>query len=187
MGYVWDRLVRLGLARSKKWDRPTLLDSIFASPLAYLTSQVFALVLFLRGRPFQPPLGRPPVKVVCISDTHDRLVQVPDGDLLIHAGDLTSGGTAAAIQAQIDWLDAQPHTHKVFVCGNHDSWFDPAARNAEDRDQGRKPDLKSLVYLEHDSVSLEFHGGRRRLTIYGAPDIPMCGGADNALASPGST
>ncbi len=128
----------------------------------------------------------PPVRVVCLSDTHDQTVAVPAGDVLIHAGDLTNAGTAADIQRQLDWLASLPHTHKVVVCGNHDSWFDPASRRAEDGDAA-PPDFRGMHYLEHSSVALRFgdddgdeKDGGRTLKIYGAPDIPQCGGSDFA-------
>lgn len=38
------------------------------------------------------PLTKP-VAIVCISDTHNASVNVPDGDILIHAGDLTQSGS----------------------------------------------------------------------------------------------
>jgi hypothetical protein len=42
------------------------------------------------------------VRFVCISDTHgrtDRLGDaIPDGDILIHAGDFTSGGALSEVQ-----------------------------------------------------------------------------------------
>jgi predicted phosphodiesterase len=142
--------------------------------------RIYHLILLLRGHPFHPPKDVRSIRVVCLSDTHDRIVDdVPDGDLLIHAGDLTTGGTAAEIQSQLDWLDSLPHKHKVIVAGNHDSWFDSSARKAQDRAQGSTVDLKSLIYLQDRLVTLEFEGGRM-LNVYGAGDIPTCGGSDFA-------
>ena len=63
------------------------------------------------------------VKIVCISDTHNTQPEVPPGDILIHAGDLSQSGSIEEIQAQLDWLKAQPHEHKVFIAGNHDLAF----------------------------------------------------------------
>lgn len=67
------------------------------------------------------------MKVVCISDTHlmhlRQEIQVPDGDVLIHAGDATFKGDAHEIRAFRDWFGALPHEHKVFVAGNHDWGF----------------------------------------------------------------
>lgn len=174
----------LGLRRRSVWDPPTPLDSFLSSPLHWLIRHIYHLILFLRGHPFNPAARlkppQKPIRVVCLSDTHDSIVSpVPDGDLLIHAGDLTTDGTAADIQRQLDWLDSLPHRHKVVVAGNHDSWFDTAARKMEDHKSGATVNLKSLVYLQDRLVTLDFNGGRK-LNVYGAPDIPLCGGSSFA-------
>lgn len=67
------------------------------------------------------------MRLVCISDTHNqhakRPIPVPDGDVLIHAGDATLQGTLAEIKFFGEWLRALPHKHKIFVAGNHDWGF----------------------------------------------------------------
>jgi len=72
------------------------------------------------------------VRLVLMSDTHGhhRDVTVPDGDLLIHAGDFTYfNGSTLAIRDFNDWLGQLPHRSKVLIPGNHDSGFiDPAFR-----------------------------------------------------------
>ncbi|KUI68492.1 putative rhamnogalacturonate lyase C [Cytospora mali] len=174
-------LQRLSLRRSSKWEPPTFLDQLLISPLQFFTTLIYQLVLFLRGQPFRPTKDKRPIRIVCLSDTHDRIAQdVPDGDLLIHSGDLTNPGGAEEIQKQIDWLDSLPHRHKVFVAGNHDSWFDVRSRKVKDRQEGRRVDFKGLHYLQQSSVALDFADGRM-LNIYGAGDIPACGGDDSAF------
>lgn len=61
-------------------------------------------------------------RVVCISDTHNKHSQIiiPDGDILIHAGDFTYSGSLTEFAAFGNWLHTLPHQHKVVVCGNHD-------------------------------------------------------------------
>ncbi|GJN66748.1 metallophosphoesterase domain-containingprotein [Purpureocillium lilacinum] len=166
-------LTWLGLRRSECFDSPTLLDHLLTSPLAYLVSRFYHLALFLRGTPFYPPRSRPPIRVVCISDTHDQVVSVPAGDILIHAGDLTNDGSASAIQKQLDWLKAQPHRVKVVIAGNHDSFFDPEARSDEDVRAGAALNLDGLVYLQGELTVQEIKG--RSISIFGAPDIIECG------------
>jgi Icc-related predicted phosphoesterase len=61
--------------------------------------------------------------VVCLADTHrlHHAVQVPDGDVLIHAGDICPIGQS--VQTLIDfnsWLRKLPHRVKIYVPGNHD-------------------------------------------------------------------
>ena len=61
-------------------------------------------------------------RVVAIADTHGRHAQleVPPGDVLIHAGDLTLRGTLPQLAEVADWLRSLPHPHKVVIAGNHD-------------------------------------------------------------------
>lgn len=177
MGILQD----VGLRRPIKWDKPTLLDEIIESPLKAIVVRLYFFILWLRGNPVRPPRNRPPIRVVCLSDTHEEVVsKVPDGDLLIHAGDMTNSGTAADIQKQLNWLASLPHRHKVIVCGNHDSWFDIRSRREEDTLAHRQVDTKGMNYLENESITLNFEGGRK-LNIYGAPSLPKCGDASNAF------
>ena len=161
----------LRLRRSSHWDKPTLLDEYLESPLKALVVRLYCLLLWLRGSPMKPPRSRPPIKVVCLSDTHGMTVpNVPPGDLLIHAGDLTQGGSALGIQAQVDWLDSLPHRHKIVIGGNHDIFFDIKTRRDEDTSHQHGIEFKNVKYLQRQSVTLTFKG-QRRLNIYGAPDI----------------
>ena len=66
------------------------------------------------------------VRLVCISDTHNRQtdLQLPAGDVLVHAGDFTGHGRVDEVAAFADWLRAQPHAHKVVIAGNHDWLFE---------------------------------------------------------------
>ncbi|KAL1999678.1 hypothetical protein VTN02DRAFT_4191 [Thermoascus thermophilus] len=176
---------------------------LLASPLLGLLAPVHALLLRLRGPPQPLPpssSASAPLRVVCLSDTHTlRCEDVPDGDLLIHAGDLSNDGSLREIQAAVDWLKSLPHRHKVVVCGNHDSFFDWRSRRREDqeKDQDEEKDHEidasihslddrdlhridwgDIHYLQHSSVTLTFPASTtstsssRTLTVYGAPQIP---------------
>lgn len=60
-------------------------------------------------------------RLVLLSDTHgfhERL-EVPEGDVLVHAGDFSSG-KEWQVRAFARWLRKQPHAHKVVIAGNHD-------------------------------------------------------------------
>ncbi len=158
------------------FDPPTELDRIRASPLKYLVRIIYAILLWLRGTPHQIPPYKRPIRVVCISDTHNHTPDIPDGDLLIHAGDLTNAGTVEEIQTQIEWLETLPHPQKVVIAGNHDSYFDPLSRKPEDREK-KSLYWGNIHYLEHSSATLTFPShNNRRLHVYGAPQIPQCGG-----------
>jgi Icc-related predicted phosphoesterase len=77
-----------------------------------------------------PPKAHRRVRVVCISDTHElhRDLALPDGDLLIHAGDFTFWNHVSKIRDFNDWLGELPHRHKVVIPGNHDRAFNQDPR-----------------------------------------------------------
>ncbi|KZF21227.1 Metallo-dependent phosphatase [Xylona heveae TC161] len=159
------------------------LDYFFESPLKFIACRVYLFLLSLCRPPRPSGPKRKPLRVVCVSDTHCHTRPLPDGDLLIHSGDLTNIGSVEHIQAQVDWLKTLPHTEKVVIAGNHDSYFDPASRRTEDQD--KSINWGDIHYLERSSVNLTFstHEGRT-LKIYGAPQIPQCGGTNFAFQHP---
>lgn len=69
---------------------------------------------------------RETVRIVATADLHSQhgIVEVPPGDVLILAGDLTARGSASEGADLLAWLAALPHRHKVVVAGNHDHWLD---------------------------------------------------------------
>lgn len=60
--------------------------------------------------------------LVHISDTHNehRKLCLPQGDILIHSGDFTFGGSEQEAYDFMDWFCDLPYTHKIFIAGNHD-------------------------------------------------------------------
>ncbi len=67
------------------------------------------------------------MKVVTLSDTHGKHdgIDVPDGDVLIRAGDFMNGGTnPRELFTFNQWFAAQPHRHKILVDGNPDRLFE---------------------------------------------------------------
>ncbi len=77
------------------------------------------------------------MKVVCISDTHGDhdVVQLPQGDVLVHAGDITAHGHEADLQAFLSWFSAQPFEHKIFIAGNHDTFLEQAPQRSAELSQ----------------------------------------------------
>ena len=90
------------------------------------------------------------MRLVLISDTHQRHDQlvVPDGDVLVHAGDFSTRGGEEEVARFAAWLRALPHRHKVVIAGNHDFLFerDPARARAL---------LAGATYLEDSGVTIE--------------------------------
>ena len=95
------------LSASTSWEK------FKANPISFLARWLYEK----RGALLAVKPVENPIAVVCVSDTHNFESQLPDGDLLLHAGDLTEGGTFEELQEQLDWLNNQPHRHKVVIAG----------------------------------------------------------------------
>ena len=70
------------------------------------------------------------MELVIISDTHGHhdKVPLPDGDVLIHCGDVCGMSDEISVRNFARWFDRQPHKHKIVIAGNHDKhmsekWF----------------------------------------------------------------
>jgi len=135
------------------------------------------------------------VRIVCISDTHSSVenvqppYNVPDGDILIHAGDFTNDGEVEKVKEFNQWLGMLPHKHKIVVAGNHDTSFDPSVIAPGRRlwEKLQHPELhmvKSLltncIYLEDNHITIEGY------KIYGTPWQPLFGRGDRAFQIPHS-
>lgn len=77
--------------------------------------------------------------VVCISDTHQHHRQLTDqlksshqGDILIHAGDITNYGRGSKPFDDFDqWLSELPFKYKLIIGGNHDSVLNLSIKNGQ--------------------------------------------------------
>lgn len=88
--------------------------------------------------------------LVLISDTHGKHRQfaIPDGDVLIHAGDImTSGWDSSEIRDFDAWLGKLPHKNKLVIAGNHDWLFEKhrSTRNL----------LTNVTYLEDSGIEID--------------------------------
>jgi predicted phosphohydrolase len=72
-------------------------------------------------------------RLVLLSDTHDRHGQfdVPEGDILLHAGDFTFQGRGPELVRFNAWLDELDFDQKVIIPGNHELTFEKAWSLAE--------------------------------------------------------
>jgi predicted phosphodiesterase len=115
------------------------------------------------------------MRIVCISDTHGLHdhVQVPDGDILIHAGDHCNHGRQSEVRKFDAWLAKQPHRHKIFIAGNHDWPWQKQARYAPMW-------IKSgAIYLRDTAITIE------GVKLYGSPWQPdFCNWAFNLPRGP---
>ncbi|EAU81296.2 hypothetical protein CC1G_07226 [Coprinopsis cinerea okayama7 len=126
-------------------------------------------------------------RFVCVSDTHDHTFPVPNGDVLLHSGDLTSLGRCDELEKTMEWLYGLPHPVKIIVAGNHDlvlhaQWYDmywtTRHRRRESTDKalklltGKRAKKAGIIYLEDRSRTFSLGPGRRNWTVYGSPWSP---------------
>ena len=113
------------------------------------------------------------MKLVCISDTHMQLdkVIIPDGDILVHTGDLTGLGTIKEMSKELFELSKHRARFKqiLLVEGNHD-WLgqhNPILMNEMCRDSG-------ITLLRDSGITID------GIKFYGSPWQPeFCNWAYN--------
>ncbi len=115
------------------------------------------------------------MKIIAFSDTHGshggeviagypRGLVIPDGDVLIFAGDMCSVGSMDEVIEFAEWFNALPHKHKLYIAGNHDWAFQ--------RDLSTCVALIDGTYLQDDEVEID------GVKFWGAPWTPeFCGWA----------
>lgn len=101
------------------------------------------------------------VRIVAVADTHSQhqRMRVPDGDVLIHAGDLTHGGTYEQLEKAATWMRGLPHKEKVVIAGNHDFGL-------QDQPEVMRPLFEGLTYLQDEAATV------CGLRIWGSPWQP---------------
>lgn len=107
------------------------------------------------------------MRIVAISDTHtfENRITIPDGDVLIHAGDFTISGTFEEVKQFALWLEKQPHKHKIVTAGNHDWLFEKDLNLARNLIHG----IGKAQYLQDGQIEIE------GVTFYGSPWQPRFG------------
>lgn len=119
------------------------------------------------------------MRFIAVSDTHTARLDLPEGDVLLHAGDLTYRGTLPEVSGTARWLEEQKKTkkyrHIIAIAGNHDWLFqkEPSLARQIMKERG-------LLYLEDSGLTLEgstvlegqIAPGPGRITIYGSPWQP---------------
>ena len=104
------------------------------------------------------------MKLHCISDTHmrHREIELPGGDMLIHAGDIMTNRDPGQLLDFLVWFDEQKYVTKLFIAGNHDHVF-------EDNPDLAKKILRlfpSITYLQDSETIID------GIKFYGSPWIP---------------
>lgn len=105
------------------------------------------------------------MRLVCISDTHGRhknIESLPDGDVLISAGDFTRGESRTDIRRFAAWMEKQPHKYKIIIAGNHERLFE----NRPDIAMAQLSYYPEVIYLQDTAIELD------GVKFYGSPWQP---------------
>ena len=127
------------------------------------------------------------MRIVCISDTHglhkimEDLNPLPEGDVLIHAGDCTNVGKPNEVKEFVEWfMNVKGFNTKIFIAGNHDfafekinqphhrgdfDWFNNIM-NEENLSQS------DVIYLEDSEFTIESSEFSKPIKFYGTPWQP---------------
>lgn len=103
------------------------------------------------------------MRMIVISDTHglhDRIEGLPDGDVLVHAGDfMNSGYDPTDISSFNRWLAEQSFESRIVIGGNHDRFFQNSPKDARSL-------LTNAIYLENSGVTIN------GVSFWGSPYTP---------------
>ncbi len=107
-----------------------------------------------------------------LSDTHNKHKHIKGdlkgGDLLLHAGDLSSMGYEHEIKEFAKWYNGlENYTTKVFIAGNHDWGF----QNNVEKTKEILETYKDINYLEDEYLGI-IEGGEPEIKIWGSPWQP---------------
>jgi Icc-related predicted phosphoesterase len=109
------------------------------------------------------------MKITFISDTHNKHNHLTSnaynnilgsGDVLVHAGDISSMGKSHEITNFLNWFGMTDFKHKIFIAGNHDFGFEFHTDIAEEFKE------KGIIYLFDSEVVID------GVKFYGSPWQP---------------
>lgn len=112
------------------------------------------------------------MRITALSDTHGKhneinKIDLPGGDLLIHAGDLSNIGLPHQIQDFCYWFNSiKGYTYKVFIAGNHDFLFENHSKLSSEIVNS----YETIRYLEDSEKTIEVDD--LSVNIYGSPWQP---------------
>jgi len=127
------------------------------------------------------------MRIVCISDTHglhtimEQFKSLPEGDILIHAGDCTNVGKPHEVTEFVHWFqNVKGFDTKIFIAGNHDFAFEKVNEPHHNGDFDWFKNLMNeenlsqsdVVYLQDNEFVIESPEFSKPLKIYGSPWQP---------------
>ena len=112
------------------------------------------------------------MKLTILSDTHNKHKHITGdllgGDLLLHAGDISSMGYEHEITEFAKWYNGlDNYDHKVFIAGNHDWGF----QNNVEKVKGLLTGYKTIDYIQDELITIQ-DGDGPEVKIWGSPWQP---------------
>ena len=109
--------------------------------------------------------------ITVISDTHGKHNEItqdlPGGNLLLHAGDISSMGYQHEVQQFCKWFNnIENYDHKIFIAGNHDWGF----QNNVEKIMEIVNSYKTVTYIQDKTVSVG--DDKKMVNVYGSPWQP---------------
>ena len=109
------------------------------------------------------------IRITFIADTHGKhdfltkMGDLPGGDILIVAGDITMRGYFTELENFVKWLNGlKQYTHKIFIAGNHDFCFEDTYNQAKIV----VANYENITYLQDEIINVD------GIWIYGTPWQP---------------
>lgn len=104
------------------------------------------------------------MRFLALSDTHGEhrlLKNLPDADVIIHAGDVSKDGSERSVMDFLTWFSHLNYSYKIFIAGNHDFFFE-----RQDESYIRKILPKNIIYLNDGEITI------KGVKIWGSPVTP---------------
>jgi len=103
------------------------------------------------------------MKLVFISDTHNQhdRFNIPDGDFIIHCGDVSGRGFKSEVESFVNWFSELPHRNKIMIPGNHDFLFEDSYDLAKNM-----VDSRNIICLIDSGIEID------GIKFWGSPITP---------------
>jgi Icc-related predicted phosphoesterase len=100
------------------------------------------------------------MKIVTISDTHGKHWQltnkgkIPEGDIIIHAGDATPRGRYEDVEEFFRWFGDLDFDRKIMIAGNHDWEFEKNPKDCEEMATNYGIDYLNDSGIVHNGIKI---------------------------------
>lgn len=104
------------------------------------------------------------MKIITISDTHTQhgFLELPKGDMIICAGDISYRGYRSEIENFLYWYNKLDYQYKILIAGNHDFYFE----NEDDDVDKLLSKYPTVTYLKDSGINID------GVNIWGTPWQP---------------